>query len=272
MVFVRPWPHFGDHQVLFSHLWSLSVEEQFYIVWPFLISLLLWFRARPAIVFGLLAIGIIAPAVARFWLYESWEMMWLYFRTDLRADAILWGVLLAWIFYLGFAPRHRWARSSFGVGGIAALIGLVGMSVYDLLSNGFMYHGGFSLVGFLSAVLIGVAVWCPAAPLRLMLEWGPLCWIGKVSYGLYIWHYPMLWIPRTLGWGPYEAMSAGMVATFVIATISFYFWERPFLSLKDRIGHRPVDEQRCSPNPGPQAICESSHPGIATDSGMQEQY
>lgn len=233
---------------MFSHMWSLSVEEQFYIVWPFMLTGLLWLRARPTIVFGLLVFGILAPAVARYCLWESWESSYLYFRTDLRADALVWGVLLAWIINAGFVPRGRWLTLLLSCGAFAALGGLVWMSAYDLVGNGFMFRGGFSLVGFLSALLIGVAVWGAPTALRSFLEWPPLCWIGKVSYGLYLWHYPCFWIAKTLDWGPWYEMIIGMTATFLVSTVSFYCWEQPFLRMKDRIGHRrePVQSARAS--------------------------
>jgi len=123
--------------------------------------------------------------------------------------------------------------------GLISLIGLIGIAVPDFLSHGEVYLGLFSLVALFSAVLIASAVWCPLPPLRWLLEMKPLTWIGKVSYGLYLWHWPvvlmvsrMTYLPSKLG-----VDLTVTIITLTIVTISYYKLEQPFLKLKDRIGH-----------------------------------
>lgn len=230
-------PDFADHAHLFMHFWSLSVEEQFYIFWPALLACSIWLKVpRPAML-CLFVVGLVGPAVARAALWESGPSLWLYFRGDLRLDALVWGVALAWAFDADLVPVERLRSRPSLWAGVLALVALVWMASLHLLSGGELYRGGFSLAGFLSALLIAVAICSPpAALLRRLLEWRSLRWVGRVSYGLYLWHHLFVVITTTLPIGAWPKTALSLVATFIAATLSYYFLETPFLRMKNRIG------------------------------------
>jgi peptidoglycan/LPS O-acetylase OafA/YrhL len=194
---VWPIPHLAT-SFMHLHLWSLSIEEQFYLVWPALLLLLLWWHASKRVTWGMLAVAVIAPALARIavWhLYDPAEWwgrfrsIWIYFRTDLRIDALMWGAALAWLLYQGYKPGNR-MRAAVAWGSVAAFAGLIVYASFHSFMNGIFHRGGMSLVGFLSALLLAGAIWCRPLPLRLLLEAAPLRWTGRVSYGVYLWNIP----------------------------------------------------------------------------------
>ena len=94
----------SDHNWMLSHLWSLSVEEQFYIIWPGLLLLALRLKSSRQIMFSLFAVGIIGPAVARLMLWRSGTSLQIYFSSPLHADGLMWGALLAWLPHIGAIP------------------------------------------------------------------------------------------------------------------------------------------------------------------------
>lgn len=230
---VAAFPNYLNHQWMFSHLWSLSVEEQFYIVWPFVILCLLRLRFSTTLFFLVLIAGITIPAVARAILWSQKHSLVWYFRTELRFDELMWGALTAMIVHLGITPSEH-HRAKFSYATVAALLGLLFVSSFEGLNNGLMYLGGFSLVGFLSAVLIYGSVCCLPPGLKPILEYPALRWIGKISYGLYLWHWTIIRLVADLKLSPLASMLLEFSATFAVATLSFHFMERPILGLKNR--------------------------------------
>jgi len=185
-----------------GHTWSLAVEEQFYLIWP---ALLLFLPRR----FLLPVIGIgIAVAVAMQVVVVGFQDNVLgHFRPDVRADAILWGCLIA----LVPIKVPRWAAAT-------ALAGLV------VLSLTYLWPYAIALSSVFSAVLVA-----GASTLARPLSWRPLVRIGQISYGLYLWHaIPYgLFEQRTMA-GDVSAMVAVVVLTFGLALLSERFIERPF--------------------------------------------
>jgi len=237
---VRQWPDLNLHQWMFTHIWSLSVEEQFYLVWPLLTLGLLRARAPDKAVLCLIGAGIILPAIARAILWRSGISLDLYFRTDLRFDGLMWGALVAWIMHLGYRPPAGQTRY-WGWAVAAGIAGLIWIARYEVLVNGLLYRGVFSLVGFCAALAIAGLQWCaPGAPIRRVLAFGPLCWVGRISYGLYLWHWPVFLAFSEYPFGhPALKIPIEFATTFVMATASFYLVERHFLQLKDRLDSKP---------------------------------
>ena len=222
------------HNVMLAHTWSLSVEEQFYTLWPVLLALLLALRVRRRWVLGGVLAGIVVPAALRIALWHGRASIALYFRTDTRADALCCGALVALAVYSGWRVRGLWPRWA----AAAAVTVLVWHATKGrLLEHAYIFRAGFSLVALASAVLVATVVCTPPRPLRWVLEFGPLRWFGRISYGLYLWHWPIFCrIGLDLDVGPWLKVLFQLSAALAAATVSYYGLERPFLRLKDRLG------------------------------------
>lgn len=223
---------------LLQHLWSLSVEEQFYLLWPliFSVGLALIHRGnqkRTIRSFLLLTIaGIIGSTLLMAFLFTPFEdPSRVYYGTDTRAAGILVGVALSlvwipWRLPATLPPRQRTALNVGGIAALAALIViLVGMDEYSTL----LYRGGFLLTSLVTAVVIGATVH-PAGVLGGLLENPVMKWIGTRSYGIYLWHWPIFMVTRPgvdVADRPYVTFAVRTALTFVIAEVSYRYVESP---------------------------------------------
>jgi peptidoglycan/LPS O-acetylase OafA/YrhL len=220
-----------------NHLWSLAVEEQFYIVWPFVLLLGLRFvrdrnplgiRPRLAIATLLLAF---ASAVAMALLYHpSLDPSRVYYGTDTRACELLVGAALAMVWpsrrlTAAIAPRARDALDGLG------LAGLLGIALLVWRTNEFspfLYQGGFVLLA-ISTALVVAALAHPACRLGPALGWAPLRWVGVRSYGIYLWHFPIIVLTSPSGPHgndlPRDALQ--VAATLAVAALSWRYVEQP---------------------------------------------
>jgi peptidoglycan/LPS O-acetylase OafA/YrhL len=237
---------------VFGHLWSLSVEEQFYLVWPVLLLVCLRSGAKAKRnVQILLAVGIIYPLVGRLLTFRLGHVLDQYFRTDLRFDTLMWGALGAWGYHtrqlppLFFTPRFQtmaaWS---------AVLLLLI--SCFNVYNNGFLPWGGYSVVSMATVVvMLAVMVRTEAAApelgkaaqrLHRFLNARFMRWTGKISYGLYIYHIPIFHIFYTLPnpqiYGHHFLFllttPAAIGSTYLVAALSYRYLEQPFLRLKVR--------------------------------------
>ncbi len=210
---------------MLRHLWSLAVEEQFYIVWPILLSFgLPIFRQKGLAV--LIIAGIAASAIGMALLYDpTGDNSRAYFGTDTRAAGLLVGALLAFILA---SQQGRelgpWGRRFGALLGVATLSGLVAAAFWLDESRPFLYQGGFLTVSVVSALLILAAVQRNIFARLLSLR--PLRWVGVRSYGIYLWHWPiyMLVWPRE---ATYSQLAMQVAATVVIAAASYSLLEKP---------------------------------------------
>jgi peptidoglycan/LPS O-acetylase OafA/YrhL len=217
------------------HTWSLAIEEQFYLAWPILIAIALWLgRRRPAVVATLCIVGIAASALAMALLYDPGDPSRAYYGTDARAHQLLVGALLAVLMWeFGSRPLAVRARR---VGPAVAVGAAIVLAVsFALLSDqNPVYYEGLSLIlALTTAALVWGVETVPSGPIARVISLRPVAWIGQISYGLYLWHWPViLAIPGA--WGPLDNLPGSiglsgerLAITFAAATCSFYLLEQP---------------------------------------------
>lgn len=219
-----------------SHAWSLSVEEQFYIIFPLLLLVLLKLKSKPVVLVILCSLVTISMLLNIWFWHAETPFLRMYFGSDTRANELLIGCIAALVLSWGtFQPSNRlkWTFHS------ASLISLVGILISFFMARhfgAFVYNGGFTLISIGTAVLILDLVLFPSN-LSRCFEYAPLVWIGKISYGLYLWHFPIFEATRKLFEGkmsPVFYEITGVVVTLLVATVSYYFLEQPFLKLRRR--------------------------------------
>ena len=216
-----------------SHAWSLSIEEQFYFLWPPLLLVLLRFRLRIPRLVAVIIFLCGAVAIHRALLWTGDASGWrIYNGLDTRIDELLAGCALAAAFMAGWGerkPLQSFVRFSYWPA-IAFILYLVAKP----LPAGIMYRFGWPVVELCLAVILYRLVAWKATPLHRWLQSKPLVWIGRISYGLYLWHYPIF--ERAGSWKSLGvlAIPTAWLLTFALATLSFYLVETPFLRLKSQ--------------------------------------
>ncbi len=213
--------------------WSLSVEEQYYLVFfPLLVLALRHTRSLRPIMWGL-AIGIAFGAAWRALVFahtSAGRFAMVYVRTDTRVDALLVGPLAALALHQGL--RVGRGIRLLAIAGTAYLIWFVKVASLD---SPWVYQFGF-LLADLSAAAILLAILDAQDPATRFLRTRPMGWIGKVSYGLYLWNLPVFLATARALRGESAAVRTvvALVLTFACTSISYYVVERPFLRLKRR--------------------------------------
>jgi peptidoglycan/LPS O-acetylase OafA/YrhL len=222
-----------------QHTWSLGIEEQFYLLWPLLVVLatLLRRRARAAIVTISLA-GIAASTMASVLLYHPGsDPGRVYYGTDTRASALLVGCALAAL-VSGRRVRPNWLLT------LAALDAAALLACAWAGANGddaWLYQGGLTGLAVAVAVLIAHLTAAPDGIGARLLSLPPVAWLGRVSYGVYLWHWPLFqWLNADRTHLSGVALFAARIGvTVAIAAASFYLLEQPIRRGPSRRG-RPV--------------------------------
>ena len=217
-----------------DHAWSLSIEEQFYLLWPLLLVGAFALRATPRRI-GILALLLAAAsAVWRAVLYaKTGDSQRGYAGTDVRADVLLMGCALAAFSFRATAPSQGAARAA-GAAGLLAVAALVATTALARSDDPRWYRGGLTVAAFLGAALVAAA-WDGRGAVVRLLSLPPLRALGKISYGVYLWHVPVLQklqgavpLPEPLGFVVAASAAIG------IAWLSYRFVERPILAWRDR--------------------------------------
>lgn len=228
---VREVPYFEafGRPPLLQQLWSLAVEEQFYLLWPLILLFLL--RLLKNNRFGLVAVTLMMIGLSAGWMAILYspevDPLRVYYGTDTRAGGFLVGALLAMI----WSP----ARSRTPARGILELAGWCGLLALMFLYNQlnefqpFLYRGGILLTALASALLI-MGASSPATSISRLLENPVFRWIGSRSYSIYLWHWPIFMLTRP-GFDldlPTLPVRVGQVAvTFGLAELSYRYIESP---------------------------------------------
>ena len=233
-----------------QHLWSLAIEEQFYVVWPLIVagSFALGRRRRigPGLAVCCLLLAIGASAGLGAATFDEYDPSVAYFATHTRAHELLIGVLGAVL--VESSPLFRRAvRQAAPALGAVALIALVAFFVLMHDSSAIYFRGGSVVFSAAALALILSFTGRDGArnPVERVFALRPLVRIGIISYGLYLWHWPViLWLsPTTTGMDGPPLAAIRILATLAISTVSFVLVEQPIRRGRIgnfRLGVRPV--------------------------------
>lgn len=224
-----------------GHLWSLSLEEQFYVVWAIAMATVIGLRQRRSVAIAIIVVLITAVAAQRLRLLDSGNsVLDLYMRTDTRADGLLIGALLA-------QTRARWSwrptKAVMSAATVVATATLAWATWFASAGDEWLYRFGFTAVAGSFAIVVWSAVDGPLRRSRLLSNRVALL-IGKVSYGTYLWHLVVFTIVarHRAGWPVGLRVSVALLITVVAVTVSWLAVEQPALRLKDRWGRpKPAD-------------------------------
>jgi peptidoglycan/LPS O-acetylase OafA/YrhL len=226
-----------------THLWSLAAEEQFYVVWPVLLFVVLRARLRLALWMLVAALVVATAQQLRLYFEDAWGPR-LLFGVDTRSTSIVVGCLLALL--LASDARSRVEVVGKRVAPIAIPV-LVLLVVLDL--DKAMFAGPLLLAGIATAVLILRAL-DGTSLLSKALALSPLVFLGRISYSLYLWHIPILLLFGVTR-SEFTSLTIPAVATAVAcATASYYLVEMPFLRRKRKFEPRSVE--RAEPRHAPE--------------------
>jgi peptidoglycan/LPS O-acetylase OafA/YrhL len=238
-----------------QHTWSLAIEEQFYLLWPLIVTGVLvgvvrWRSKRSersersgggdsagahrstalswllAITLGTAAISALAAALAP---EGTSGVNRIYFGTDTRIASILFGAALALLVArFGEAAPGR-QRQALEVGAAVAVAGL-GAAWFALSgTSGFLYDGGLALCGLAAAVVIAAISHSEPGVLSRALSLRPLCYLGLISYGIYLWHWPVITTVTAgrVGFGGLGLTALRLALSLALALLSYYLIEKP---------------------------------------------
>ena len=238
LFYVNNWYMIGTDQSYFgrfegpsplSHMWSLSIEEQFYIVWPLLLALMFLILRRRMLITGF----IVLLSIGSFWLLSEvavagFDNTRAYEGTDTRAGGLLLGAALA---FWWPARKHKVSENSrafIDALGLAGIAGIVYLSMSMPGTSPDLYTWGLLALTFATMAVLVAAV-TPATLAAKLLSVQPMRWIGERSYGIYLWHMPLVaFLPATLRSESKLASAAiVVVGTLLLATLSWRYVEDP---------------------------------------------
>jgi peptidoglycan/LPS O-acetylase OafA/YrhL len=219
-----------------SHTWSLAIEEQFYIFWPLVTMLLLWRgvasqrRWRGALICAGIAVGSMALMIALVHPFTPSSINLVYNATYTRLFDLAAGAALAWL-TVGREVTARLARALSVLGPACAVLVVLAMGTTgDVNGNPlkFMFDGGFLLFSILCAIVIA-AVRVEGSPLSRVLSWSPFRVVGRTSYGIYLWHWPVIVLVTTLTvhLTGFALLSLRLVLVAMFTAASYIWLEQP---------------------------------------------
>jgi peptidoglycan/LPS O-acetylase OafA/YrhL len=232
------------------HTWSLSIEEQFYLVWPLVVLGLLHWTRSLRILLTVTVVGAVASALGMAILFHGGiGESRVYYGTDTRAQALLIGAALAIVLAeplvarggSGVGPSTRsaslvrsfrltpLARAALIAAGAVGLAVVGWMAVTDSSATAWIYHGGFALIAVATALVVASVSLVPDSPWTRALSLRPVRYIGAISYGLYLWHWPVFVLldHQRTGLSGWPLFAVRVSVAVGVAAISYHVLEMP---------------------------------------------
>lgn len=234
----------------FEHTWSLAIEEHFYLLYPVALALLLRSKLSRQNIFKLLALLTILIAIHRVFLWspDAHSIARVYYGFDARADGLLIGCLLGLAVVWGKLPQVK------RFGALLAALVLLFAAIFAVWDSP-LYAYGLSAINLSTAVVLTFIL----AERPRYLTNKVLVWIGTISYGLYLWHYPVFILTRErITESPLGILVLGGAASVGCAALSYYLVEKPCLKLKKRFAAPALqaekDDAAVFNSPAPQSV------------------
>lgn len=232
-----------------THTWSLSIEEQFYIFWPFVLLLLLRLQPSREKIFG-----IILGVAMLSWLWRiiltitTMSVSRVFYSTDTRLDSLLLGCALVFLINLR-PPRLIELANRFSFIPVLAFIGLLYLGITTDGNVTSAAYWALPATALLTTVIVFYFVVGQSSLLKRFFEMRWLVFIGRISYGLYLWHYIIFkYLSDYMHLSWLETLLIGSVISLAVSLVSYHFIELPILRLKSRfkVPDQPVMEPAAS--------------------------
>jgi peptidoglycan/LPS O-acetylase OafA/YrhL len=234
---------------LLAHTWSLAIEEQFYILWPALFVLVFArIRRRELAGAALFALALAEIAHRMVALNEGWIWQRVYNGLDTHSDGLLIGCGIA---FLAASPAARKVPELCSrLLAVLGCLAVVAVALWCHIDDGGQMELAITVAGIGTGLVLWSLVTAPIKPMQRILEVGFMVWIGRRSYGIYLWHFPILLligdngdftkIVQPLSPLGHFGSSVVIIVLSVIAAAASYRWiERPALRLKNRLPATP---------------------------------
>jgi peptidoglycan/LPS O-acetylase OafA/YrhL len=217
---------------MFGHLWSLAIEEQFYLVWPIVVAFVAW-RSRH-VHRTIIVCCVVASVASLLWmikLFDPADPTRVYIGTDTRASSLLLGALFAAAPLRSAAMRVTARLGNAFSWATAAILGIIVLSWCSINgpSSTWLFHGGLFAHSLLSALLVAGCAARPDEVASRWIGWAPLRVTGVLSYSLYLWHWPVyaLLSPERTGMSGWSLIALRIAVSFGAAAISKVLVEDP---------------------------------------------
>ncbi len=227
------------------HTWSLAVEEQFYLIWPLVVLGILHFTRNLRVLLGVCCAAAVASAIEMYVVFHhAVSTNRAYLGTDTRAQCLFIGAAIA----VGMVmlrqkgqgsgrlaegelwrPANNNGRIICGLAGLVGAVAAIVIWVSTSTTSSFPYEGGFFLIGLATGGVILASLGAPRSPVPRFLSLAPLRYIGRISYGLYIWHWPLfIWLNEArTGLSGAGLFIVRVLVTFAVSVVSYHLVEQP---------------------------------------------
>jgi peptidoglycan/LPS O-acetylase OafA/YrhL len=223
-----------------QHTWTLAIEEQFYLAWPLVVLAVMWLVNRGGrrrvqsglnslVVIAVVGAGASAILMSALAPVGAASVNRAYYGSDTRAQGLLVGCALAAL-CAGRGPlRSAAGRWAIGALGLAGAVGALVMWRTVAESSAFAFHGGFALIAVCTAAVIACVTLLPHHPLARILARQPLPYLGRISYGMYLWYWPVLLVVTTgrTHLHGVTLLACRLLVIVGVASASYYLVEAP---------------------------------------------
>ena len=212
----------------FEHLWSLAIEEQFYLVWPVLV-IVAWRIGRARGLAALTSIGIVASFIAMLAIYSGGDPTRVYMGTDTRSFSLLCGAFVALPAIRQFITTGIQKFRTIASGLTVVLVFVLGLMWFTVDGQSeWLFRGGLFAHSIASA-LLAILVASSSSKFSLVFSWRPLAYIGRLSYALYLWHWPVFIFctSERIDVNGLALTAIRLAITFALSIASYYLIEQP---------------------------------------------